>query len=138
MIKKVTSCLMCSNICDVIPVAPIGPAEDVTEFSDVEDQVIDSDIKYCVVLIYMLSCYHGNSKPRDSKEEALEQGIVHSCHGDSSCSITELTLADQVAKKEIIQLEQNILEWQKVLGVPSHIGECMLYGECYSMCVDSI
>ncbi|XP_065886535.1 microspherule protein 1-like [Dysidea avara] len=78
------------DLLDDQEVAPIGPAEDVTEFSDVEDQVIDSDI----------------NKPRDSKEEALEQ---------------ELTLADQVAKKEIIQLEQNILEWQKVLGVPSHI-----------------
>jgi len=30
---------------DVTIVPPIGPADDVTEFSDVEDQVIDNDIK---------------------------------------------------------------------------------------------
>jgi len=36
---------MCKYIYDVTVVSPIGSADDVTEFSDVEDQVIDNDLK---------------------------------------------------------------------------------------------
>lgn len=69
-------------------VPPIGATDDIEEFSDVDDQINDNDL----------------SKPRDSKEEALEQ---------------ELILADRLAKREIIQLEQDIAERQQLLGIPS-------------------